>query len=346
MKISTFTATALALASFAAAPVEAASLNGAGSSFAYPILAKWAEGYKTKTGTDLNYQSIGSGGGIKQIESKTVDFGATDKPLEQAELDKFGLAQYPITMGGIVPVVNIKGIEAGKLKLTGPILADIYLGKITKWNDKAITEINKDLKLPDLAIAPVYRSDGSGTTYNFTYYLAALSPEWKDKVGVNTAVEFPVGQGGKGNDGVSAFTGRTEGAIGYVEYAYAKKGNLAYTLMSNKDGQFVEPSLKSFQAAAANADWAHSTGYSVILANQPGKESWPLTASTWVLFYKKQDSAAAGKELLSYFDYTYKSGEAAAVQLDYVAIPEGVVKLIETSWTKEIAGADGKPLWP
>jgi phosphate transport system substrate-binding protein len=327
-----------------AGTAHAGDITGAGSSFARPILEKWAEAYKTKASVSVNYQSIGSGGGIKQIKAKTVDFGATDKPLETSELDESGLTQFPFIMGGIVPVVNIKGVESGQLKLTGPVLADIFLGKITNWNDKAITELNKDLKLPDLAIAPVYRSDGSGTTYNFTYYLAQISPDWKDKVGVNTSVQFPVGIGGKGNEGVSAFTGRTDGAIGYVEYAYAKQNKLAFTLMANKDGVFVEPSAKTFQAAAANADWAHAPGFVLILANQPGKDSWPMTASTWALVYKNQEKPDSGKEVLKFFDAAFKTGQEAAGALDYVPMPENVVKLIEDSWTKEIK-ADGKPLW-
>jgi len=331
--------------SFAATGAQAGDISGAGSTFAFPILSKWAEAYKTKTNVGLNYQSIGSGGGIKQITAKTVDFGATDKPLEIKDLDEAGLTQFPFIMGGIVPVVNIKGIEPGKLKLTGKILAEIYLGKITNWNDKQIVDLNKDLKLPDEAIEPVYRSDGSGTTYNFTYYLADVSPEWKSGPGVNTSVAFPVGIGGKGNEGVSASTARTDGSIGYVEYAYAKQNKLAYTQMANKDGIFLEPSAKAFQAAAANADWAHAPGFILILANQPGKESWPMTASTWALVYKNQEKADAGKETLKFFDYALKSGSEAAQSLDYVPLPENVVKLIQDSWVKDIKG-NGKPLWP
>ncbi len=330
--------------SLTAAGAQAADISGAGSTFAYPILSKWAEAYKAKAGVGMNYQSIGSGGGIKQINAKTVDFGATDMPLEQKDLDGPGLAQFPFIMGGIVPVINVKGIEAGKLKLTGKVLAEIYLGTITNWNDKEIVALNPGLKLPDLAIAPVYRSDGSGTTFNFTYYLAEELPEWKDKIGVNTAVQFPSGIGGKGNEGVSAFTSRTDGAIGYVEYAYAKQNKLAYALVQNKDGAYPEPNLKSFQAAAANADWAHAEGFRVILANQPGKDSWPMTASTWALVYKNQDKADIGKAVLSFFDYAYKSGQPASESLDYVSMPDNVVKLIEASWAKDIKG-DGKALW-
>ena len=331
--------------SFTIAGAQAADISGAGSTFAFPILSKWAEAYNTKAGVGLNYQSIGSGGGIKQIMAKTVDFGATDKPLETKDLDQAGLTQFPFIMGGIVPVVNIKGVAPGAMKLTGKVLADIYLGKITNWNDKQIVELNKDLKLPDEAIEPIYRSDGSGTTYNFTYYLAEMSADWKAGPGVNTSVAFPVGIGGKGTEGVSASTARTDGAIGYVEYAYAKQNKLAYTLMANKDGVFVEPNAKTFQAAAANADWANAKDFILILANQPGKDSWPMTASTWALVYKNQDKVESGKETLKFFDYTMKSGQDAAQSLDYVALPDNVVKLIEDSWAKDIKGAD-KPLWP
>ena len=323
---------------------RANDIAGAGSTFAYPIVSKWADTYKTNTGVGVNYQSIGSGGGIKQIKAKTVDFGATDKPLEVAELSDSGLTQFPFIMGGIVPVVNVDGIGAGQLKLTGKVLADIYLGTITNWNDKAITELNSDLKLPDDAIIPVYRSDGSGTTYNFTYYLAQISPDWKAKVGVDASVPFPVGIGAKGNESVASSTQRTKGAIGYVEYAYAKQNKLSYSLMANKDGVFVEPSAKTFQAAAANADWVHAPGFVLILANQPGKDSWPMTASTWALVYKNQDKAETGKEVLKFFDVALKTGQEAAASLDYVPMPDNVVKLIEESWSKEIK-ADGKPLW-
>jgi phosphate transport system substrate-binding protein len=329
----------------AATGADAADISGAGSTFAFPILSKWADAYNAKNGIGLNYQSIGSGGGIKQITAKTVDFGASDKPLESKDLAEAGLTQFPFTMGGIVPVVNIKGVAPGAMKLTGEVLADIYLGKITKWNDPRIVALNKDLTLPNEDIEPVYRSDGSGTTYNFTYYLAEMSPEWKAGPGVNTSVAFPVGIGGKGNDGVSASAGRTDGAIGYVEYAYAKQNKLAYTLMANKDGVFVEPSLKSFQAAAANADWAHAKDFILILANQPGKDSWPMTASTWALVYKNQDKPEAGKQVLKFFDYALKSGQDAAQSLDYVPLPDNVTKLIEESWSNGIKDA-GKPLWP
>jgi len=321
-------------------------ISGAGATFPYPIYAKWAEAYKAKTNISMNYQSIGSGGGIKQIKAKTVDFGASDMPLEVKDLDAAGLTQWPQIMGGVVAVVNIKGIEPGALKLTGPVLAQIYMGKIENWNDKAIVALNPGLKLPDLAIAPVYRSDGSGTTFNFTYYLADVSPDWKSSIGVNASAQFPVGLGGKGNEGVSAFTSRTEGAIGYVEYAYAKQNKLAYTEMQNKDGVFVEPNAKSFQAAAANADWKDAPGFRLILANQPGKDSWPMTAASFILLYKTQDKPDTGKQVLKFFDYAFKGGQQAAMDLDYVPLPDNVVSLIETSWADNIKDTAGKPVWP
>ncbi|HWK45002.1 MAG TPA: phosphate ABC transporter substrate-binding protein PstS [Stellaceae bacterium] len=322
---------------------QAADISGAGSTFAYPIFAKWADAYKTKAGVGMNYQSIGSGGGIKQIQAKTVDFGASDAPLKAEDLDKFGLVQWPQIIGGIVPVINVKGIEAGKLKLTGVLLADIYMGKITKWNDKALAALNPDLKLPDQAIAPVYRSDGSGTTYNFADYLAKVSPEWKDKIGVNTSIQFPVGLGGKGNEGVAAFTSRTDGAIGYVEYAYAKQNKMTYVSMQNKDGAYVLPTAAAFQAAAANADWAHAQNYYLILTDQPGKESWPITASTFVLMYKKQDKPDVGKSALEFFKWSFENGQKMAEELDYIPMPENVVKLIEnTTWGQITDGS--KPI--
>jgi len=267
-------------------PAAALDISGAGSTFVYPILAKWADAYKTKAGVAVNYQSIGSGGGIKQIQSRTVDFGASDAPLPPAELDKFGLLQFPIVIGGDVPVVNLPGIAPGALKLTDPVLADIYLGKITNWNDKAIADLNAGLKLPDQAIAVVHRSDGSGTTYIWVDYLAKVSAEWTEKVGVSTAVDWPAGLGGKGNEGVAALTLRMSGAIGYVEYAYAKQNKMTYVQVRNKDGNFVEPNEKTFQAAAANADWAKAPAFFLMLTEQPGAESWRITGSTFILMYK------------------------------------------------------------
>jgi len=324
---------------------SATEISGAGATFPYPIYAKWAEAYKAKTGVSMNYQSIGSGGGIQQIKKKTVNFGATDAPLKAADLDEAGLTQFPMIMGGIVPVVNLAGVTPGKMKLTGPVLAEIFMGKVAKWNDAAITKLNPDLKLPDQAIAVVHRSDGSGTTYNFADYLAKVSPEWKQKVGVNTSVEWPTGLGGKGNEGVAAVTSQTAGSIGYVEYAYALQNKMTFTLMGNKEGAFVAPSAKSFQSAAANADWKGTPGYGLLLTDQPGKESWPITASSFILVYKKQDDIATAKAVLDFFAWSYANGQKMAEELDYVPMPDGVVKLVEDTWKNDVKGSDGKPVW-
>jgi phosphate transport system substrate-binding protein len=324
---------------------DAAEISGAGATFPYPIYAKWAEAYKAKTGVSMNYQSIGSGGGIQQIKKKTVNFGASDAPLKPAELDEAGLTQFPMIMGGIVPVVNLTGVNPGQMKLTGPVLADIFLGKVAKWNDPAIAKLNPDLKLPDQAIAVVHRSDGSGTTYNFADYLAKVSPEWKDKVGVNTSVEWPVGLGGKGNEGVSAVTSQTAGSIGYVEYAYALQNKMTYALMGNKAGNFVAPNAASFQSAAANADWKGTPGYALLLTDQPGKDSWPITASSFILVYKKQDDVATAKAVLDFFAWSYANGAKMAEALDYVPMPASVVTMVEETWKNEVKGPDGKPVW-
>ncbi len=338
---------ALTIASLPAltAPAQAAEISGAGATFPYPIYAKWAEAYKAKTGTAMNYQSIGSGGGIKQIQSKTVDFGASDMPLTTAELDKSGLMQFPMIMGGVVPVVNIEGVKPGELKLDGETLASIYLGKISKWNDAAIAKLNPSLKLPNQAIAVVQRSDGSGTTFIFTNYLSKVSADWKSKVGENASVEWPVGQGGKGNEGVSAITSRTAGAIGYVEYAYAKQNKMTYVLLKNKDGEFAAPESKAFQAAAAGADWAKAPGFYLLLTDQPGKDSWPITGASFILMYKTQDKPAIAKEVLDFFTWSYASGGKMADDLDYVPMPEAVVKMVEETWKKDIKDASGKPIW-
>ena len=339
--------TALLAVSAAAAiafAAQAAEISGAGATFPYPIYAKWAEAYAAKTGLKMNYQSIGSGGGIKQITAKTVDFGASDMPLKPADLEKDGLTQFPMVMGGVVPVINVPGITAGELKLDGKVLADIYLGNITKWNDPAIAALNSGLKLPDLAIAPVYRSDGSGTTFIFTHYLSEVSPEWKDKVGENTSVQFPSGIGGKGNEGVSAMASRTVGAIGYVEYAYAKQNKLTYALLRNKDGQFVSPDSAAFRAAAANADWSKAQDFNLLLTNQPGKDSWPITGATFILMHKQQGKPEVAREVINFFDWAYKNGGNLADELDYVPMPENVVKLVEQNW-QQIKGPDGKPVW-
>jgi phosphate transport system substrate-binding protein len=341
--------TALAAAGFIAAaalvPANAADISGAGATFPYPIYAKWADAYKKETGNGLNYQSIGSGGGIKQITNKTVTFGASDAPLKGEELDRIGLAQFPAVMGGIVPVVNLDGVKSGDLALDGPTLAKIFLGEIKNWNDPAIQKLNPNAKLPNQAIAIVHRSDGSGTTYNFAYYLAEVSPDWKSKVGVNTSVQWPSGIGAKGNEGVANNVANTKGSIGYVEYAYAKQNNLTFTKMVNKDGKTVLPTSEAFQAAAANADWKSQPGYGVILANQPGEKSWPMTAATWILVYKKPSDPAATGEALKFFAWSYKNGAKMAESLDYVPMPANVVKDVEQYWTNEIKDANGKPVF-
>ena len=321
---------------------QAADISGAGATFPYPVYAKWAEAYKAKTDTGINYQSIGSGGGIKQIKANTVDFGASDAPLTEDELEKADLIQFPMVMGAIVPVVNLEGVKPGQMKLDGKTLADIYLGKITKWNDPKIVALNKGVKLPDQAIAVVHRSDGSGTTFNFTYYLNAASPAWAE-IGVEKAVEWPVGLGGKGNEGVAALVSQLSGAIGYVEFAYAHQNALTHTDMVNKDGKTVEPSLASIQAAAANADWAHAPGMYLILADQPGADSWPMTAATFILVHKKQAKAETGKAVLSFFDWAYADGDKLAEELIYVPMPDKVVDLVKTEW-KTVTDADGKPV--
>ena len=334
-----------ALAALLLSPAGAAEVSGAGATFPYPIYAKWAEAFKAQSGLAMNYQSIGSGGGIKQIQSKTVDFGASDMPLTKAELDKSGLMQFPMIMGGEVAVINVKGIDSGKLKLDGQALADIYLGKIAKWNDPALARLNPGLALPDQAIAVVHRSDGSGTTFIFTDYLSKVSPEWQDKVGESTAVEWPVGLGGKGNEGVAALVGRTGGAIGYVEYAYALQNKMAYALIANKEGIYNRPDAKSFQAAAANADWKDAPGYYLLLTDQPGQASWPITGASFILMHKTQEKPENAKAVLRFFDWAYRNGQAMAEALDYVPMPEPVVKLVEESWKTQLAGPDGKPVW-
>ena len=314
----------------------AAEISGAGATFPYPIYAKWADAYKKETGTGLNYQSIGSGGGIKQIQNKTVTFGASDAPLKGAELEKFGLVQFPMVMGGIVPVVNLDGIKGGELVIDGPTLAKIFMGEITKWDDAAIKKLNPNAKLPGQAIAVVHRSDGSGTTYNFAYYLAEVSADWKSKVGVNTSVQWPVGIGAKGNEGVANNVAQTKGAIGYVEYAYALQNKLAHTNMINKAGKTVTPTSESFQAAAANADWKSQPGFGVILANQPGDQSWPMTAATWILMYKQPQDAAVSAEALKFFAWAYKNGAKMADELHYVPMPANVIADIQKTWAAEV----------
>jgi len=327
------------------APAQAADISGAGATFPYPIYAKWADAYKKETGNGLNYQSIGSGGGIKQIKAKTVTFGASDAPLSGKELDETGLVQFPMVMGGIVPVVNVEGVKPGELVIDGPTLASIFLGTVKTWDDAAIKKLNPNVKLPSQAIVVVHRSDGSGTTYNFAYYLADVSADWKSKVGFNTAVEWPVGIGAKGNEGVANNVGNTKGAIGYVEYAYAKQNNLTFTKMINKDGKTVAPETKTFQAAAGNANWSSQPGYGVILANQPGAESWPMTAATWILMYKQAQDAAASTEALKFFAWAYDKGDKMAEELIYIPMPKSVVGSVKKTWASDVKDASGKPLF-
>lgn len=321
------------------------AISGAGATFPYPIYAKWADAYKTKTGIGLNYQSIGSGGGIKQIKANTVTFGASDKPLKPEELDEAGLIQFPMVMGGVVPVVHVDGIEGGDLTLDGPTLADIFSGKVAKWNSPEIAALNPDVELPDTAIAIVHRSDGSGTTFNFTYYLSAVNPAWEEEIGADSAVQWPVGIGAKGNEGVANMVTQTNGAIGYVEYAYALQNDMAYTKMKNADGVVVEPNAENFQAAAANADWAKAPGYYLILANQPGADSWPMTAATFILVYKEPKDPAALKTALDFFDWAYASGDEMASELHYVPMPDAVVDMVKKTWAESIKDSSGKPIW-
>jgi phosphate transport system substrate-binding protein len=329
-----------------AGDAAATDITGAGATFPNPVYQKWAEAYKAKTGTAVNYQSVGSGAGIKQIEANTVDFGASDKPLEQAELQKNDLVQFPAVIGGIVPIVNLPGVKAGELKLTGAVLGSIYLGKITKWDDPALKELNPNAKLPSSAITIVHRADGSGTTFNFTTYLSDVDADWKAKIGANTAVDWPVGVGGKGNEGVSALVQQTGGSIGYVEIAYALQNKLTYTGMVNHDGVLVQPELSAFQAAAANADWATAPGYRLILANQPGKDSWPITAATFILVHGKASNPEKTKAVLGFYDWSFHNGQKMAQELLYVPLPDSLVKMIEKTWETDIKTDDGKAIWP
>ena len=337
---------AAALAATALGTVaSAADITGAGATFPYPIYAKWADVYKKETGVGLNYQSIGSGGGIKQILAKTVDFGASDAPLKPEDLDKNGLVQFPAIMGGVVPVYNVKGVEAGKVRLNGALLADIYLGKVAKWNDAAITKLNPGMKLPDQAISVVHRSDGSGTTFLFTNYLSKVSADWQKSIGEGTAVKWATGVGGKGNEGVAAYVSRIDGAIGYVEYAYAKQNKLAYALMQNREGQFVAPDDEAFKAAAAGADWSKAPGMYLILTDQAGKQSWPITGASFILLHRRQDKPENAKEVLRFFEWSFKNGGKMAADLDYVPMPDAVVKLIQSEWKSKVRDSSGKPLY-
>jgi len=323
----------------------APTINGAGATFPYPVYAKWAWAYNKETGVRLNYQSIGSGGGIKQIKARTVDFGASDAPLKPEELDKFGLMQWPQIMGGVVPVVHLEGIGAGQLRLTAENLADIFLGKITHWDDARIAASNPGLKLPHQDITVVHRADGSGTTWIFTNYLSKVSDEWQTKVGNAKSVQWPAGLGGKGNEGVAAFVKKINGSIGYVEYAYALQNRMASVLLQNRAGNFVAPTSANFQAAAAGADWAHAKGYYMVLTNQPGANSWPITGASFILMYKTQDNPEQARAVLKFYDWAFHHGQKIAESLDYVPMPEAVVKMIEASWKREIKDKHGKPIW-
>ena len=341
--VRTFAAAAL-VAGASLTTAYALDISGAGATFPYPIYAKWADAYKKETGVGLNYQSIGSGGGIKQIQAKTVTFGATDMPLKAAELDKDGLAQFPTVMGGVVPVVNLEGIKGGELSLDGVTLAKIFLGQIKTWNDPAIAKLNANVKLPAQPIVVVHRSDGSGTTFLFTDYLSKTNPDWKSKVGANTAVEWPVGIGAKGNEGVANNVSQTKGSIGYVEYAYAKQNKLSHSKMANKDGKVVDPNSDAFSAAAANANWEGTPGFGVILTDEPGAGSWPIAGATFILIHKKPQKPADAAEALKFFAWAYTKGSKAAEDLDYVPMPAKVVTSIQKSW-QDVKDDKGQPVF-
>jgi phosphate transport system substrate-binding protein len=332
-------------AAFASGVSLAADITGAGATFPYPIYAKWAEMYKKASGNGLNYQSVGSGAGIKQIKAKTVDFGASDMPLQAAELNESGLFQFPAIMGGVVTVVNLEGITPGQLKLTGPLVADIYLGKITKWNDPAIAALNPGVKLPAEDITVVHRADSSGTSFLFTDYLSKTNADFKAKVGAGTAVKWVLGVGGKGNDGVAANVQRIKGAIGYVEWAYAKRNKMSHTQLKNRDGNFLQPDDDNFKAAAAGAEWTKTPGFAVVLTDQTGKNAWPITGVSYILLHKQQENAAKGQEVLKFFDYAFKNGDAAATELDYVPLPDAVTKLVADAWKANLKDASGKAIW-
>ncbi|MDB5910237.1 MAG: pstS [Massilia sp.] len=323
----------------------AADMTGAGATFPYPIYAKWAEMYKQSTGNGLNYQSVGSGAGIKQIKAKTVDFGASDMPLNAEELSASGLVQFPAIMGGVVLVVNMDGIAPGQLKLTGPVVGDIYLGKIIKWNAPEIAALNPGVKLPDAEITVVHRADGSGTSFLFTDFLSKTNPDFKAKIGSGTAVKWAVGVGGKGNEGVAANVQRIKGAIGYVEWAYAKKNKMSHTQLKNRDGVFLQPDDENFKAAAAGAEWAKTPGFGVVLTDQAGKSAWPITGASYILMQKTQADGAKGKEVLKFFDWAYKNGAQSAAELDYVPMPANVTKLVQDAWKANLKDAAGKAIW-
>jgi phosphate transport system substrate-binding protein len=325
--------------------VSAADMTGAGATFPYPIYAKWAEMYKKASGNGLNYQSVGSGAGIKQIKAKTVDFGASDMPLTAAELTEAGLFQFPAIMGGVVTIVNLPGITPGQMKLTGPVVADIYLGKITKWNAPEIAALNPGVKLPDDEITVVHRADSSGTSFLFTDFLSKTNPDFKAKIGSGTAVKWATGVGGKGNEGVAANVQRIKGSIGYVEWAYAKKNKMAHTQLKNKDGVFLQPDDDAFKAAAAGAEWTKTPGFAIVLTDAAGKASWPITGVSYILMHKSQADGAKGKEVLKFFDWSFKNGSAAAAELDYVPMPESVTKLVDAAWKTNMKDSTGKAIW-
>ena len=326
----------LAFAATFSAGAAAADITGAGATFIYPLLSKWSADYNAASGHKINYQSIGSGGGIAQIKAATVDFGSSDAPMKPEELAKYGLGQFPSAIGGVVPVVNIAGVPAGAMKFDGPLMADIFLGKITKWNDPAIVALNGGVKLPDMKITVVHRSDGSGTTFNWVNYLSKVSPEWKTKVGEGTSVKWPAGVGGKGNEGVAAYVKQIKGGIGYVELSYALQNKLAHASLKNAAGKFVQPSEESFAAAAASADWAKSRDFFLVMTNAPGDASWPITATNFILMYKQPKNVAGAKNARDYFKWIYANGDEQARQLDYVPLPDALVKQIEAYWAQNL----------
>ena len=319
-------------------------INGAGATFPFPVYSKWAYEYKNQTGVGLNYQSIGSGGGIEQIKNRTVDFGASDAPRKGSELTERGQIQFPMVMGGVVPVVNLEGIQPNQLRLSNEALAAIYLGQVTKWNDTAIAGLNRGVKLPDQEITVIHRADGSGTTWIFTNFLDKVSKAWHAKVGTDTSVNWPVGLGGKGNEGVASYVKQIPGAIGYVEYAYAKQNKLTTLQLKNQAGSFVKPTMEAFQAAAANADWQHADHFYVVLTDQPGKDSWPIAGATFIIIYKDQPKAELAQTMLKYFDWCYRKGGKTAQELDYIPMPSNVVDLVEQTWARELKSG-GKPVW-
>ncbi len=322
----------------------AVAIDGAGASFPYPLYSRWIQEYSRMYGVRINYQSIGSGGGIAQIKAGTVDFGASDAPLEKDELDSYGLVQFPMIMGGVVVVVNLDGVASNTLRLSRETLAGIFLGRIKRWDDPAVAKDNPGLDLPDRAVTVVHRSDGSGTTWIFTNYLDKISPAWRGKVGTGKAVKWPAGVGGKGNEGVAAYVQRVKGAIGYVEFAYARQNGLSCALLENREGVFVAPTMEAFQAAAANADWKNAPGFYLVLTDQPGKESWPITGASFILMHKEQKDARKAKAMLDFFAWCYRHGADTARKLDYVPVPSNVAALVEELWRSSLR-CDGSPVW-